>query len=246
MKAVQASGGTIPDAVLASPTFINLGTALTSSTITLSQTGTTPPTVTDAASNAAWLTVTAASVISNGIGTYNVTIDRSTGGLADNDYSGTITFTLSNATTVAVDVAMQVRSVSDQIGDTGFMYILLVDPNNTFITVRQTELSATAGVYNYQFSNVAAGSYQVVGGSDIDNDGFICDIGESCGSYPVLNEFFVLDINDETGNPSDLDFISTVISGVTNRTGAIAGAPVEGFKLMRSANRTHKTLGGLR
>ena len=46
LNAVKAAnGGTIPGTVLASPTFINLGTTLTSSTITLSQLGDTPPTV---------------------------------------------------------------------------------------------------------------------------------------------------------------------------------------------------------
>jgi serine protease len=78
-----------------------------------------------------------------------------------------------------------------------------------------------------------------VGGSDVDNDGFICDIGETCGSYPVLNEQFVLDV---TGSRTDIDFTSTVISGVTNRASAIAGRPIEGFKLMPGVDRTHKTV----
>jgi serine protease len=181
--------------------------------------------------------VSAAAVDGNGIGTYNVTIDRT--GLADNDYSGTITFTLSNATTVTVDVAMQVRSTGDQIGDTGYMYILLVDPD-TLNTIGQVDLGATGGVYDYTFASVAAGSYYVIGGSDVDNDGFICDIGETCGSYPVLNEQFVLDV---TGSRTDIDFTSSVISGVTtNRASAIAGRPVEGFKLLPDTDRTHKAV----
>jgi serine protease len=79
-----------------------------------------------------------------------------------------------------------------------------------------------------------------VGGSDVDNDGFICDIGETCGSYPVLNEQFVLDV---TGSRTDIDFTSSVISGVTtNRASAIAGRPVDGFKLLPDTDRTHKAV----
>jgi len=241
LKAVQAAlaanNTPIAGTVLASPTFVDLGANLPSASLTLVQVGASPPTVTGYSDDAAWLSVTAPAA-PDGIGDYSVAVDRS--GLADASYRGTVSFSLSDGDTIAVDIVMQVRNTTGgQTGDTGYLYILLVDPL-TYATIDQVDLGATDGAYAYQFDDVVAGSYYIVGGSDIDNDGFICDIGESCGSYPILNEFFLLDISSSR---SDIDFISNVISGVTNRTGAIAGAPVEGFKLMPGTDRTRKTVG---
>ena len=35
---------------------------------------------------------------------------------------------------------------------------------------------------------VVLGEYTLVVGSDIDNDGIICDAGEACGAFPTLND----------------------------------------------------------
>ena len=41
-------------------------------------------------------------------------------------------------------------------------------------------------VFEYQFDGVSPGEYFVVSGTDLDNDGLICDAGEACGAFPTV------------------------------------------------------------
>ncbi len=70
-------------------------------------------------------------------------------------------------------------------GDAGFHYILLVDPG-TLETVQEIRTAAINGVYAFRFDNVAAGTYIIAAGSDFNNDGFICDVGEACGAFSTV------------------------------------------------------------
>jgi serine protease len=44
------------------------------------------------------------------------------------------------------------------------------------------------GSYEFKFSSINDDVYYIIAGTDMDNDGFICDEGEFCGEYPVLNQ----------------------------------------------------------
>jgi serine protease len=69
-------------------------------------------------------------------------------------------------------------------GDVGRVYILLIDPDSGEVTA-QTEAASNSGQYQFQFANIAPGSYQLSAGSDSDNDLFICDAGEA----PLITRF---------------------------------------------------------
>jgi len=67
----------------------------------------------------------------------------------------------------------------------------------------ETQLSASNGTYQYSIPNVLAGSYNLVAGTDYNNDFFICDLAEACGNYPNSDSDKLLDVN---GDISGVDF----------------------------------------
>jgi serine protease len=119
---------------------------------------------------------------------------------------------------VQVPVLMEV-SDSAPSGNAGQHYVLLLDRDGGE-ALDQAAATAEDGLYHYRFTGVAAGSYQILAGSDADNDQFICDAGEACGAYLTLDQ--PLEVTVSSGNLSGLDF-STGFD-VTIHQAAPAGA----------------------
>jgi serine protease len=87
----------------------------------------------------------------------------------------------------------------------GEVFVLLLKPTSSD-TVVQTETDATQG-YTFATPPVAPGKYQIVAGTDLDDDGFICDIEDACGFSPGL---FTVRSGQDT---PDIDFVlSTIVS----------------------------------
>ena len=105
-KGGDGSTPQVPNGVAANPTAVNLGSTLDSTIVTLSGVGTSPPSITGVSTNAAWLSAAAANTDTDGLGTYTVSVDRT--GQTAGDYSGTVTFALSDGNTVDVIVTMRV------------------------------------------------------------------------------------------------------------------------------------------
>jgi serine protease len=144
--------------------------------------------------------VAPAAVDGNGLGTYQVTVDRS--GLATGTFTGTITVA-SSAGSAAVSVVMSVFSVSAG-ADAGYHYVILVDPD-TLDTVAQAESVPAAGQYVYELDDVEAGAYLLYAGSDPDNDFRICGGSEACGTFPTFGTPELLQV---THDRSGLDFVT--------------------------------------
>ena len=66
-------------------------------------------------------------------------------------------------------------------GDVGTVFVLLIDPATGSAIDQQAETTRAAG-YRFSISGVAPGTYDVFAGTDRDNDDFICDIEDACGS----------------------------------------------------------------
>ncbi len=152
----------------------------------------------EATVDADWLTVEPAS-ITGAEGTFTVTVDRS--GMVEGLYRATISLRTDTTASLAVPVTLQVGQPHDK-GNTGHLYFILVDPN-TLETVRTTQADPEDGSYRFQFEGVPAGSYFLVGGSDLDDDGEICDPGESCGGYPTIERLQTIEVYEDM---SDIDF----------------------------------------
>jgi serine protease len=202
-KAVLAVTGPPPvdDPVLVvTPTGLNFGTSDTSAQILISNGGGGTLTVTSVTETEPWLAVAPQSVDGNGLGSYQVSVDR--GGLSTGTFSGTISVASSagNAT-VAVVMSVVVAATG---ADAGYHYVILVDPE-TLDTVAQAETTPLDGVYTYQLEDVPSGSYLLYAGSDPDNDFLICGGSEACGAFPTLGTPETLEV---TNDRSALDFVT--------------------------------------
>ena len=132
--------------------------------------------------DAPWLTVTAQDVDGDGLGTYLATVDR--GGLDDGTYSATISITSTAGTLVASRGHARGRP-DDR--PTPASSTCCWSTRTRWSRSPRSPLRAVNGGYAYAFHDMPPGNYAIVAGSDMDDDGFICDGGEACGSYPTLD-----------------------------------------------------------
>ena len=183
------------------PQSLNFGVTLTSFSLDIDKTTESALVVTSiTSSEPTWLSVTP-TVSGDGLGSYQVIVDRS--GLADDIYTGEITVVSSNGSKT-LNVLMQVaaNSVSGKVATS---YVLLINPDTDKV-VDQYVANNPSGSINYSFSQAPEGNYQIIVGTDMDGDGYICDRGEACGGYPTLNSLEKINI---TSDISGLNFTIT-------------------------------------
>lgn len=230
VQAAQAAAGGMPvNTVVASPAQVDFGTDQLTANVMLAGNGTTPPSVTSFTSSESWLNVAAQSVDANGLGDYLLTIDRS--GLVDAAYTARVDFGLSDGKRVSVSVSMRVRSDTvGTSGNAGYLYLVLfdLDLNNR----AQVSVAPVDGAYVYQLSNIAPDDYYLLAGSDVDNDGNICEVGESCGAYPVRNQEEVISVDRDL---SGIDFVVTINSGLSGSAATRLVLPEQGISIKPSA-----------
>jgi serine protease len=167
-----------------------------------------------------WLRVTPKSVGADGLGSYIVMADRD--GLADGIYEGGIEVRTESLDVLVIPVLLRVAAPELAVDTVGRIYVLLLDADGQTVAEQGADLEG--GVYRYRFDDVPAGEYRIAAGTDMNNDGFICDEGEACGAFPTLSlpESVLID-----RNRSNLDF------SVGFR--ARAGNAILGFDLDTSA-----------
>lgn len=186
-KAVSAAQNSVPKPTLiASPATLNFGLVSTEIDLAVGSIGG-AVSVNAPTGDAPWLGITEKSVdASTKLGVYTVKVDRSS--LAIGAYAATLTFT-SSANTVALRVTLQVGSPGAATSpDAGYHYVLLIDPA-TGKVMKQAAVGVDAnGQYRYNLTGAAAGTYQVIAGSDSNNNLTICDPGEACGGYLTLEQ----------------------------------------------------------
>ncbi|MCA1807537.1 MAG: S8 family serine peptidase [Actinobacteria bacterium] len=101
------------------------------------------------------------------------------------------------ARTLSVNVNVQLIDPNDT-RNAGRHYVLLVSADAERATEYQTVVSASGGQYGFSFNDVEPGSYFLVAGTDIDNNGFICENGEACAEYPVNGLPQSIEVGDDS------------------------------------------------
>ena len=192
-KAVTAASGKIPTtpSLVAFPNGLNFDTHLTRVMLAVSNGGGGILHAQAAKANAAWLTLQPL-VDANGLGSYMVSIDRRN--LPKGDYNATITV-LSDANTETVPVFMSVAVADINAAVASAQWIVLINAS-TQQSVAATQATRGTQGYEYAFTDVVPGDYYVVAGSDLDNDKFICNGGETCGTYSAHNEILSVVVRD--------------------------------------------------
>ncbi|WDT76892.1 MAG: S8 family serine peptidase [Candidatus Manganitrophus sp.] len=133
--------------------------------------------ITEITDDAPWLTVSPTS--GTAPLTVNAAVDRT--GLADGNYTATITITSDAPQNPTATVTVEMTVGGETLGNVGTVFVLVVD--EAFETVSET---ATSRAENYAFTlpETPPGTYTIVAGTDRDDDGFICDLEDACGSFP--------------------------------------------------------------
>ena len=169
----------IPVIVL-SETSLNIGASTTETQITVSNGGAGVLDVTDVTTEttdgADWLIVTTSgSSDTTNITTLEIFINRS--GLGDGVYDGTITLIAAEADPAVISVQMWVGQ-----GDyDGMIVVVLIDVDTDQVVA---SVQTTAALdFLYTFPIVPPGTYELYAGSDLDDNGVICEEGDLCGSY---------------------------------------------------------------
>jgi serine protease len=196
--ALQGGSGQTPAVLAANPRGLSFGLVLDVLELTVRNNGDGALQLGGISSDQDWLEATPLAVDGDGLGTWRIAVQRH--GLPPSVYGGTLTLS-STAGELEVPVLMQVAD-GLVVGDVGRLYILLLDPE-TGETVDQVDVLAANGGYPFTFSGVRPGTYQVITGTDLNNDNFVCDPGEACGTYLTLDAPKLLEVE---GDRAGLDF----------------------------------------
>ena len=177
-RAIRGGNDNPPDrpALAVSPTSLNFGATADALRVRLSNVGSGELAVSAVETDAPWL-----SVSYDEWPTLVVRVNRS--GLADRTYVGHVAIR-SDGGDLTVPVVMQVQR-QVVAADVGTVYVLALDPD-TYETVDQAATDVRGG-YAFDTPKLPGGSYVVAAGTDRDNDGYICDPGEACGIWPLLD-----------------------------------------------------------
>ncbi len=205
---LATGGGGIPLPVLgASLSSVNFGVLATTEVVRLSNLGSGTIVINEINPSEPWLTALPAAVDGNGLGDYQLRIDRA--GLGEGSYNATIEFVpLDPATNpVTVTVTLQVPGVNPA-ADAGLFFVIAVNEDGSS-EGNAAVVAARNGIYEWVLNDIPAGSYRIFAGSDMDNDDFLCDAGESCGAFRTLDIQERINVDPRT-TPTieDLDFVS--------------------------------------
>tara|TARA_R110002110_G_scaffold205066_5_gene416867 strand:+ start:49630 stop:52068 length:2439 start_codon:yes stop_codon:yes gene_type:complete len=154
--------------------------------------------VLDISTSESWLSAAAGDIDADGLGIYRVSVDRS--GLSSGVYAASITAT-SSVNEIVISVLMTVGG-SPAEADVGTLFVLLYDLDLDEV-VDQFIARPNDGSYAFSFDAIPPGRYEIGAGTDADNDLFICDAGEACGTWLTLDQPIVIDLQEDL---TDIDF----------------------------------------
>jgi serine protease len=230
--------------VEASPSAFDLGSIRSEAELILQRVGSTNETVTSVAvsSNIISIAPRAGAVDSARLGTYLITPNRSNIPLGQSAFANVVIST-SSGRTINVSVSVARVEGGSASGNLGVIYVLVLDAENEspgFVSVAQTSVSQPVnGVYNYSVNVAPAGAGRapnrifISAGSDLDNDGKICNRGEACGAYLLLNNE-ITPISPTSQNVTGIDFSVAPFGGVNANSLGLGATPPKDFGL-RSA-----------
>lgn len=185
-----------------------------------------------------WLDVQTVSVDGNGLGDYRLVADRS--GLAQGPHSASAVFTPTDPGTnpVSISVTVQIPGASVD-ADAGLFYVIAVNEDGSS-EGGAAVVGASNGAYSWALNDLPAGNYRIVAGSDMDDDNFLCDAGESCGAYRTLDTLEQISVDPATaGEITGIDFVADFRAVITTQaigtTGGLDARTTSGFPFLKAA-----------
>lgn len=207
VSALELAGGTPPvnePKLISSHQELDFGTLFNGMSVTFGNFGEGELSITSFSHDAGdWFTITPDIVDENGLGNYDFEVRRQ--GLTIGTYSATLTVE-STINNLEIPITLQIAE-RPNAGDAGTHYVILIDVDEQ-TRVADAQVEAINGAYTFTLTDVPAGRYYIFSGSDSNNDDFICDSGEICGAYPLVQQPDIIEVidNDINGIEFDADF----------------------------------------
>ena len=159
---------------------LNFDSFLDRLTVGVSNAGSGVLNISSVTENEPWLTVATAT----GIAPFQLNITVNRAGLSDGTYTEIISVVsdaAQGASIKTIDVSMSVSSAAGA-GDVGTAFVLLINPATGKALDQQASTTRLEG-YRFSITGIPAGTYDLFAGTDRDNDDFICDIEDACGTF---------------------------------------------------------------
>jgi serine protease len=220
LEAVGAAAGSVPAVLRINPASLRFGPTNAGRTFELKNAGTNDGIiVSSVTADVPWLTVSPAIPPNIGLNPADtaelvLSVDRNHPRLSsDGIYEAQLvisTDAVNDILTVPVSVQVGTSFVG---GNAGTHYVVLVDPETLFTRAQvRVDYNPAAMGYAYLFTGVPAGTYQILAGTDSDNDFFIGDPGEAFGAYLTLDQTVSIRV---AGNTGGLDFFTSFDFGLS-------------------------------
>ena len=223
----------LPPSLQINPGNISFGLTQTQKSLLLGNSGDGTITINGVTETADWLTIETESTDDDGLGRYSVIADRST--LAPGSFTTNINI---DASTGPREIPVSLRVTSNSFdASAGLLFALLI-VSETGEVLSQIELyQPDDGTYGLDFGSVPDGTYELVVGSDMDNDGLVCDAGEACGAYPTFNEPDTLTLVSDQLVDIDVIFDQSRFFEQSSASGERSGRPAEGIRYRSEGKR---------
>jgi serine protease len=220
--ALEVSGTSPADnpRLVASASTLNFGGTNTGLTLALQNGGKGELQLQSLSTSEPWLTVEPEAIDEDGLGDYIVTVDRAS--LPPGIYAADITAQSSVNNLVVRVLASQGIGAGET--DIGVVYILLFDPTRN-VTVEQFVTGGEGAAHPFRFTDIPAGEYEIVAGTDTDNDLIICDAGEACGAWLTVDQPIRLNVDSDTAS---LDFPVEYLVSLPTISSTTPGSSPEG------------------
>ncbi|MEM8660280.1 MAG: S8 family peptidase [Pseudomonadota bacterium] len=199
VAAIEAAGSSPVDNpfLTASASTLNFSTGLASLDLELRNAGAGELEVLTVNSSEPWLAIEVAETDASGLGLYQVTVDRE--GLENGVYSASIA---AGSTVNDLNIRVIMSVGGSNAADVGVVYVLLFE-QGADEAFAQASASSNNGSYSFTFNDIPAGQYEIIAGSDTDNDLLICDGGEACGAWLTFDQPILLNLEEDV---SDINF----------------------------------------
>jgi serine protease len=207
-----------PGQAVAQPSSISLGSLRTEADIVVSRVGTTDERVLSVTTDSAVISVApkapGAVDPATGLGTYRVQANREAMAEGTSAFPNVLV-QLSSSRTISVQVALERRAPAAGQGNLGPAYVLVLDAQDPArpVVARAAVAAPMEGRYGYSVTVPGTAAISIIAGSDLDNNGVICEPSEACGAYPMLSS--ELQVLRPGGNLTGIDFNLLPYGGIS-------------------------------
>jgi serine protease len=206
--------------VVAQPSSLDMGALRTSAEFNLALSAASLEKITSVLSRSPAVTVAATNVDPvTKLGTYTITVNRTALDEGGSFVDIQVTTSTARQFNVQISVQKNAAGTTESAANLGQIYVLIRDPLTEKV-LDSTRATLTNGRYVWKYSGNLPAAIQVLAGTDIDNDGYLCLRGETCGAFPTLGS--QLPVIQLQGDRNDLNFSVTPLGGFSVKATALS------------------------